>query len=527
MRRSLRSLIEDRLPDAETLRRAAERARGADDDLPSDPVEWTRRCRVLKGEPWSFDRREYLYQPYRDEADEVYIAKGRQTEISEKLVNRLLCRATTIPHTVHLFVADRQSHTSKFSKLRVRDWALKPSPILNEVAPWKEHTAETLPLPNGSVVYFHSAWSDFEEARSVPADFTYLDEIQSVSVDEISVLLETLGHSKYGKLIGVGTGAPQDSPWHRLHSSGTRYEWDGERWRARGDPAARVHSYTIPQTIVPWVTEAQLAEKRSKYTPARYAMEVLGEFPRGAERPLTEQAVRACLDRSLSYEPAASVRARREQNRCGPVVMGIDWAEGGAASTVVHVAEMTDDAAPVMRVLDITRVDAPDVRTHAERAAALIDEYVPEYAVMDAGGNASAVQEIERRYATGVRKCVFMTRPSDPWKLDELTSRNLVKIDRSYAFEQYVDLVARPGAAGQARVILPYAEPERADWVVDQYVALEAKTTRLMSGEHHVTYGKAEARQYDALLAGIYALVAWRLRERGRGGAFYVGRWGG
>ena len=528
MRRSLRTMI-GRMEEPEELRRRGKGPAGAGGRaaLPADPVKWAEQVRVLKGEPFSFDGRPYLPQIYRDKAQEVYIAKGRQTECSELLVNLQLYFASTLPNTVHLYVADRQSHTSKFSKLRVRDWAIKPSAALDEIAPWRGHTAETLPLRNGSIIYYHSAWSDFEEARSVPADFTYLDEIQSVSVGEISVLLETLGHSKHGRLIGVGTGAARDSDWHRLHSSGTRYEWDGSKWAARGDPDARVHSYTIPQTIVPWVTEQQLAEKRSKYTPARYAMEVLGEFPRGAEKPLTEELVRRCLDRSLSYEPAASVRERRERNALGTLLCGIDWAAGGASSTVIMTAEVTDEDGPRLKALNITRIDAPDVRAHAEAACSLIDEYEPDYSVMDAGGNASAVQDVERRYGSMVRKCIFMSRPAEPWKLDELHSRNIVKIDRTFAFERYIDLIARPDGKGNARLALPYERPEETDWIVDQYTAVEARSSRLASGEHHTIYGKPEERQYDALLAGIYAFAAHGLRQRGRKGIFYTGRWGG
>ena len=411
--------------------------------LPDDPVQWTERVRILRGEPFTFSGREYLHQIYRDDAPEVYVMKGRQTEVTEMLVNLLLFNAWKYPGSVHLYIADRQSHTSKFSNMRVRDWALKASKLLNRIAPHQTHSAETLPFENTSRAYFHSAWSNFEEARSVPADFVYLDEIQSVAVNEIDVLKETLAHSRYGQLIGVGTGGWVDGDWDRLWKSGTQYKWDAraKAWSAR-NPGAPVHTYQIPQTIVPWLDPADIEAKYNRYSRARFAMEVMGESAVGAARPITVAHVRALLDSTASVIPASTIPriGTAARARWGKLVCGIDWAGGGESATVLTFARITDEASPIFRICDVVRIaDTTDVREIGRRAATAIRAYDPDYSVMDAGGNAAAIQDVEHVFGPAVRKCLFMVRPAEPWKWDSLKSDNLIKVDRTFAFQNVVD----------------------------------------------------------------------------------------
>ena len=519
----------------QSLERAKDDLAEALSGLPDDPVRWTERTRVLKGEPFSFLGREYLHQIYRDDAKEVYIMKGRQTEITEFLVNALLFNAWRFPGTVHLYIADRQSHTSKFSNLRVHDWALKPSALLNRIAPWRTHTAEKLPFENTSIAYFHSAWSNFEEARSVPADFVYLDEIQSVAVDEIDVLRETLAHSRHGRLIGVGTGGWVDGPWDKLWKSGTQYAWNAEAkaWRAR-NPGAGRHSYQIPQTIVPWLDVADIERKYVDYTRARFAMEVLGESAYGAAKPITEAHVRAILDTTAAVIPASAIprTGSAARTKYGRIICGIDWAAGGESSTVLTFARVVDEAIPILRVCDVIRIrDTTNVREIGERAATAIRAYDPDYSVMDAGGNAAAIQDVEHVFGTSVRKCLFMVRPQEPWKFDAMRSDNVVKVDRTFAFQNVVDLITRPHVYPSApgvpvpRVQIPYADPLHMDWLVSDYTSVETERTRLASGEEYLRYTKPDDRTYDGLLSMLYTWVAWSLlrRDTERGAAFSEG----
>ena len=65
-----------------------------------DPVTWTENRRVLKGKPFSFEKRDYLLQPYRDDYPNLIFMKGRQVEMSEFSMNWLLRKLDKYPYTV-------------------------------------------------------------------------------------------------------------------------------------------------------------------------------------------------------------------------------------------------------------------------------------------------------------------------------------------------------------------------------------------------------------------------------------------
>jgi len=57
---------------------------------PTDPVAWTKQNRILKGERFSFEDRDYLLPLYRDSSHRIIIVKARQMEMTEWIVNWLL-----------------------------------------------------------------------------------------------------------------------------------------------------------------------------------------------------------------------------------------------------------------------------------------------------------------------------------------------------------------------------------------------------------------------------------------------------
>ena len=97
--------------------------------LSEDPVKWTEQTRSVRGQAFSFNDREYLLPIYRETTPEVYIVKGRQTELTEALVNLMMFNAWKHPDSISLFMSSTWDKTYTFSNLRIRDMALKTSPI--------------------------------------------------------------------------------------------------------------------------------------------------------------------------------------------------------------------------------------------------------------------------------------------------------------------------------------------------------------------------------------------------------------
>ena len=73
-----------------------------------------------------------------------------------------------------------------------------------------------------------------------------------------------MSHSKHKRLIGVGTGDYQETQWYQRWHLGQQFKWDTESksWIMQnqdGDP--NIHSYHIPQHIVPWIAEEEIKQK--------------------------------------------------------------------------------------------------------------------------------------------------------------------------------------------------------------------------------------------------------------------------
>ena len=82
-------------------------------NLSSDPIQWTKQSRTIRGQPFSFENREYLIPIYRETVPEVYIVKGRQTELTEALVNIMMFNAWKYPDSISLFMSStwiRRTH---------------------------------------------------------------------------------------------------------------------------------------------------------------------------------------------------------------------------------------------------------------------------------------------------------------------------------------------------------------------------------------------------------------------------------
>jgi len=488
------------------------------DDLPNlsdDMIQWTTETRVLKNEPFSFEGRDYLFPIYRDDSKEIYIVKGRQTEITEFALNWLLFNLTKNPGTVGLYLSDRDSHTSKFSNLRLKNWAIGQSKILQHLAPLKKHSSTTQPFENGSILYMHSAWGEFDQARSVPADFTVVDEMQSVDVKEIDVLQEALSHSKFGYLIGVGTGSEEGSGWHKLWKLGNQCSWDksSKKWIAK-NPESKIHSYHLPQTIVPWISSEDVEDKRRKMTSRRFETEVIGGWFKGAQKPLIESDIRGLFDRNLSLIMPENIDKSR-----GKIHMGVDWGGGQKAFTVPWIWQCLDENIPLFQVLYFSKIEEPSVEKQYSMIAKLIDDYDVDQVVMDAGGGPYQVQKLEERYGSRTIKCSYMVRPAEPLNDLKLSEENLYVIDRTFVIDSLIDLIKRPHINGQQtipKISIPANNLEKSEWIIDHFTAIESESISLHGGQDYVRYVHDVEEPDDALHACVYAFMPWIINQKSK-----------
>jgi hypothetical protein len=483
-------------------------------NLPSDIVEWVMKVRKIRGQEFSFKDREYLLPIYRDIQNDILIVKPRQMEITEYSVNWLLFNLTKNPGTVGLYLSDRQDHVSAFSKMRLRSWGIDQSPVLQSAIK-KQGNVSWQPFVNGSHLWMLSAWGDFERARSLPADFVVVDEIQSTNVEAIPVLKETLSKSPHGRFVGIGTGSDEGDPWWKLWHTGNQQEWDPKlrRWNVK-NPSSAISSYHITQYMAPWMTPEKIEEKKMTYTPRRFTNEVEGWWYKGAIKPLTETDMRALFDQSISL-----LRPEQVNKDLGPLYLGADWGGGTQSFTVVWIWQLLDKNAPRFRLVYLQRIEEKSTEKQADMVANLVDAYKVDHCVIDSGGGTRQVQKLEERYAERMIKCSYMRRPEDPFEL--VTEENRIVVDRTWAIETIIDLITRPETnpkmpKGVPRICIPAERLDWVEWIIDQFTCIQAESAVLQSGKKYVSYVNPVESPDDALHACIYAYLAWLMQEKSR-----------
>jgi len=484
--------------------------------LSLDPVKWATQTRILNGKPMSFEDRNYLVQMMRDQATVKLIHKGRQTEISEMLVNDGLRFGWQYPETSIMYISDIASHAYTFSNDRVRDNAILNSEVMQKIANPKNHTTQKLTLENGSKMRFFSAFGDFNIARSYPVDYLILDEVQSMNLTNVGNIIENLAHSKHKKITAVGTGGIEGDDWEKWYLEGTEFQYDlqSKSWIAKY-PNAEIHSYHLPQTIVPWITPDEIEKKRIKYSPSNFLREVMGLSAKGEEMPITNAMVEFLLDKNKSFKQPHQVNRSR-----GPVGVSFDWGGGTKSWTVGGVYQVVDADIPIIEAINIIPILDLDVAEQARKAINLTENYDPDFLTADVGGGTYQVQEMEKHFGNFLKKVQYITTLSPPWNLKEYYSQNLIKINRTYSLEALFDLIKRPGVINGhkiPRLQIPFKDETKIDFIFEHYTSLFGKETRNSTGQKIIVYDKHPEKKSDALMNLNYFLIGYNAWKNNKG----------
>ena len=484
-------------------------APNVDLDLSRDKVLFTVQSRILKGQRFSFAGRKYLLPVYRDEHNRIKVVKARQMEFSEFIVNWLYANLWNHPNTVGLYISDRDSHTSKFSNMRIKEWTIKASPIIQSITPLRNHTSTMLKFINGSILYFHSAWGDFVQARSVPADFAAVDERQDVSGEAVDVLLESMSHSPHKKLLEVGTGADENSDWHLSYLQSDQKEWDpkSESWIAKNpELSAKASGYHVSQLMAPWISKEEYEQKRLDRTERYFTTEVEGYFYHGMARPITTAMMRALFNYDLTLTPPSQV-----DHNLGPVFMGVDHGGGEHAFTVPYI-EQRIAATGKSRLLWTEKITEKDVEKQAQRIAFLYNAYKPTQAVQDAGGNMFAMQQLDKAFGDGMPKCFYIRTPkassskdyrfrNESMPLTHDRKTNSVSVNRTWIIDTNIQQIKNLDTD------IPAADEPAIEFLLDHFTAIESVLVKSPTGDY-TTYTHDDQRPDDALHARNYRIIA-------------------
>ena len=308
-------------------------------------VTFLREFIRLRNGVYSFEGRDWLKVLCEDGSKNIVIRKGRQVGMTTFIIAKIIHNALLYPFTNHIYVTSSIDKVRIFSQDKLTQ-VLEKTPLPTET---NDKIISRYYFPNGSTLYILSGYSEFKQARSIDADFVYLDECQDTDLDGLPNLVESMAQSKHGKLIVTGTGAYEGSAWHRYYENTNQQEWDGVQWvkqNPNSDGTGEVNGYAINQLMMPNITVQEIEKKRKEYLQSKFDFEVLGKFSVGAKIPLPYSLVKESYKDDIRLLSPLEVRDVEEGGEIGTVqgvlYACIDWASGGDAFTVLTIAKEVD-----------------------------------------------------------------------------------------------------------------------------------------------------------------------------------------
>ena len=485
------------------------------DELPPIPdkmSEFAKQYRYIRKKPFSFDyvdekkgtiipeARSYLYEPYDTDANRLLFVKGRQMEISELATNIVLYHALKYPDCTILYTCPRDAQVGRFSKLRLKKWGILDSPLLRPLLT-NEPSVHEINLMR-STVYLYSAWNDADAIRNIAADVAICDEFQDMAKDTLPVIESALSHSSIDKIYAIGTPKDAGSDFERLWRLSSQKEWNTEKkeWIAK-QPADPWEGYHISQRLAPWIGEKKIEHYRRTYTPMRFENEVLGQFFKGAGRPLTADDMQSITDISLGFIDEA------EPTRI--IYAGSDWGTGSRANTIFWAMEVfekhPEPPSFILRYLENVSLSAVDPIAEVKRISELIDRFSVKRLVADIGFGNVQVNELKKQFGDRVMGCVYLGNVKEPIKYRNTALGALVEVDRTVYIDKAVDVVKRK------RLTIPGRDQEKKEQIWDEFTCLYLETEESTQGRRYRRWLHDSGSRDDIFMSFNYALIAYEI----------------
>ena len=160
---------------------------------PSPPFhEWVKGI-ILDGKPFTYNRHEYLIQPYQDMHPDQSELKATQLGLTSKAMLRVVHGARFGNYRGILYLFPSKSDVTDFSKGRV-DSLIDDNP---EIASWiKDTDAANIKRIWNSFLYLRGMKSRVG-LKSIPVDFIVYDELDEAPQKAVDMAYERMAHSEF------------------------------------------------------------------------------------------------------------------------------------------------------------------------------------------------------------------------------------------------------------------------------------------------------------------------------------------
>jgi len=149
---------------------------------------------ILDGKPFTYDRHEYLIEPYQDDHPFQVEMKAAQMGLTTRAMLRSLykCRYAGFRGVLYLFPS--RTDALDFSKSRISN-LIDENP--NTIGEWLRDTDSAgLKKVWNSFLYIRGMHSKVG-LKSIPVDFVIFDELDEAPQNSVDVAMERMGHSEH------------------------------------------------------------------------------------------------------------------------------------------------------------------------------------------------------------------------------------------------------------------------------------------------------------------------------------------
>ena len=159
--------------------------------------EWVKNI-ILDGRPFTYDRHEYLLEPYMDDHSHQVEEKAAQMGLTSKAMLKVSYGARYGGYRGILYLFPSKSDVTDFSKGRI-DPLIDDNP--NTIGKWlKDTDAANIKRIWNAFLYLRGMKSRVG-LKSIPIDFTVFDELDEAPQNAVDMAMERMGHSEFKEVL--------------------------------------------------------------------------------------------------------------------------------------------------------------------------------------------------------------------------------------------------------------------------------------------------------------------------------------
>ena len=176
-----------------------------------EPESFSRWCVetpiVLDGKPFTFEKHEYLIEPYQDSHIDITEVKATQMGLSSKAMLRAIYGARYGGYRGILYLFPSRTDVTEFSKGRV-DPLIKDNP--ESIGRWLQDTdSANLKRVWNAFLYFRGMKSTIG-LKSVPVDFLVMDELDEAPQQSMKYAMARMAHSEFKHVLKLSNPSLPD-----------------------------------------------------------------------------------------------------------------------------------------------------------------------------------------------------------------------------------------------------------------------------------------------------------------------------